>query len=213
MSTGASTSALALWASKESPLPAQHCKRVPTRPKRHTLLKPLNSPRLIFIAVVLASALSACQPASSGTTTTAPPQQGDATVTRVVDGDTIQVNFRGAEETVRLIGIDTPETVDPKRPVGCYGKEASDFTKSQLPKSTSVRLVLDAEPRDKYGRLLAYVYRAQDNVFINDQLARLGYANVLTIPPNVAHADEFVAAVREAREQQRGLWKSCPDPT
>jgi len=127
----------------------------------------------------------------------------------VVDGDTVEVKIDDKKEKVRLIGIDTPETVDPNRPVGCYGKEASDFTKSLLAKNTSVTLVIDVEPRDKYGRLLAYVYRTQDNLFVNAELARLGYANVLTIPPNVAHSDEFVRFVDDARTAKLGLWATC----
>lgn len=136
----------------------------------------------------------------------------DSVIQSVTDGDTITVVVQGKREKVRLIGVDTPETVDPRRPVGCYGKEASEFTKSQLPKGTEVRLVLDAEPRDRYGRLLAYVYRASDEVFINAELAKHGYAQPLTIPPNVAHADEFARLSAEARENNRGLWAKCNKP-
>jgi micrococcal nuclease len=138
---------------------------------------------------------------------------GNATVDRVVDGDTIRVVAGGGRsERVRLIGVDTPETKDPRRPVQCFGKEASAFTAKLLPHATRVRLVRDVEGRDRYGRLLAYVYRARDGLFVNLALAEGGYARTLTIPPNVAHVDEFVAAVRVARDERRGLWGRCADP-
>jgi micrococcal nuclease len=130
----------------------------------------------------------------------------DTTVTRVVDGDTIEV---AGGERVRLIGVDTPETKDPSRPVGCYGKEASRFTSSLLPAGSSVRLVGDVEQRDRYGRLLAYVYRRSDALFVNAELLRRGFAQLLTIPPNVAHTDQFVAIAGQAREGAQGLWGAC----
>lgn len=134
---------------------------------------------------------------------------GTAVVSKETDGDTIHVTINGEDETVRFIGIDTPETHGRNGLVECFGKEASEHTASLIPLGTEVRLVRDVEPRDRYGRLLAYVYRASDNLFVNLALARDGYADVLTYPPNVAHADEFVAAVREARNANRGLWQAC----
>ena len=135
-----------------------------------------------------------------------------ATVVRVVDGDTIVVRTGGTDERVRLIGIDTPESVDPRTPVECFGKEASEHAEGLLPEGTPVRLVRDAEARDRFGRLLAYVYRVDDGLFVNLALAEDGYADVATFPPNVAHADEFVAAVARAREAGRGLWSACGGP-
>ena len=134
---------------------------------------------------------------------------GAATVTRVVDGDTIRVRIQGAEERVRLIGIDTPETHGPGGLRECFGTEASGRLEALLPEGTVVRLVRDVEARDRYDRLLAYVYRASDGLFVNLAMAKEGYATTLTYPPNVAHADEFVAAVRTARQSQRGLWQRC----
>lgn len=131
----------------------------------------------------------------------------DVAVTRVIDGDTIVV---AGNEHVRLIGVDTPETKDPKRPVGCYGEEASRFTSSLLPPGTGVRLVGDVEERDKYGRLLAYVYRSSDGLFVNAELLRRGFAQLLTIPPNVAHTDELTAIAGQARAGAQGLWGACP---
>jgi len=134
------------------------------------------------------------------------PSGVDVAVSRVVDGDTIVV---AGGERVRLIGMDTPETVDPRRPAGCFGKEASRFTASLLPPGTAVRLVGDVEQRDRYGRLLAYVYRRSDGLFVNAELVRRGFAQVLTIPPNVAHTDELAALARQAREAAQGLWGAC----
>ena len=141
--------------------------------------------------------------------TVAGPGEGNAVVVRVVDGDTIKVRIGGRTDRVRLLGIDTPESVKPGTPVQCFAIEASDHTKQLLPTGTRVRLVLDLEPRDRYGRLLAYVYRASDGLFVNLALARDGYARTFTYPPNVAHADELVRAVQDARSADRGLWRTC----
>lgn len=145
--------------------------------------------------------------ASSTPKITAAP--GTATVTKSVDGDTIHVQIAARREKVRLIGIDTPETHGQGGLRECFGKEASAHTAKLIPVGTKVRLVRDAEARDRYGRLLAYVYRDRDNLFVNLALARDGYADVLTYPPNVAHAEEFVAAAADAREHNRGLWQKC----
>jgi micrococcal nuclease len=138
-----------------------------------------------------------------------PGTPGTVTVERVVDGDTVVVHTGSRQEKVRLVGIDTPETVDPRKAVQCFGKEASDRTKALLPKGTVVRLERDVEARDVYGRLLAYVYRASDGMFVNLDLAEEGYARPLTIPPNVAYAERFAAAATEAARNGRGLWRAC----
>jgi micrococcal nuclease len=138
-----------------------------------------------------------------------PSHDGQAVVSKEVDGDTVRVNINGTDESVRFIGIDTPETHGRNGLVECFGQKAADHTASLIPVGTAVRLVRDAEPRDRYGRLLAYVYRAKDDLFVNLALARDGYADVLTYPPNVAHTDEFVAAVADARDHNRGLWSAC----
>ena len=142
----------------------------------------------------------------------APTEPGLAEVVRVVDGDTIVVSIGGADERVRLIGIDTPESVDPRSPVDCFGPEASAATKALLPEGTGVRLVRDVEARDRYDRLLAYVYKVDDDTFVNLTLAEQGYADVATFPPNVAHTDELLAAVARARDAGLGLWGSCGPP-
>jgi micrococcal nuclease len=133
-------------------------------------------------------------------------------VERVVDGDTLVVRVSGRRERVRLIGMDTPESVKPNTPVQCFAVAASNRTKALLPAGTPVRLVGDVEERDRYKRLLAYVYRVRDNLFVNLTLVREGYAVPYTFPPNVAHTDEFVAAARDARDAGHGLWSACgPD--
>jgi micrococcal nuclease len=135
--------------------------------------------------------------------------QADAgRVLRVVDGDTIHVRVGGTREKVRYIGIDTPETRKPGTPVQCYGKAAS-ARNATLVAGERVRLETDAQARDRYGRLLAYVYRVRDGRFVNADLVRGGYAQPLTIPPNVRHAKRFTALAREARRGGRGLWRAC----
>lgn len=134
---------------------------------------------------------------------------GSATVVRVVDGDTVVVDLGGRSETVRLIGVDTPETKKPDTPVQCYGPEASAFTTALLPPGTPVRLERDVEPRDAYDRLLAYVYRADDELFVNLELVRSGHAVTLVFPPNTAHARRFADAATDAERDDRGLWGAC----
>ena len=131
-----------------------------------------------------------------------------ATVTRVVDGDTVHARVGGRDETVRYIGMDTPETVKPGVPVQCFGKAASAANR-RLVDGQRVRLRLDAEPRDRYGRLLAYVYRRRDGLFVNAALVRDGFATTLTIAPNISHARDLRALERRARARRRGLWGAC----
>ncbi len=146
-----------------------------------------------------------------------PGEEGDALeanaqVVRVVDGDTIVVEVDGAQERVRLIGINTPESVDRRRPVMCFGKEASSQLAELLHEGDGVRLERDVEPRDRYGRLLAYVHRSSDALFINLAMVEQGYAQQYTYPPNVAHTEVFRAAEREARAAGLGAWGGCDDP-
>lgn len=130
---------------------------------------------------------------------------GTVLVIEVVDGDTIVLE---GGETVRYIGIDTPETVDPRRSVQCFGKEASKANRAMV-EGKRVRLVADVEDRDKYGRMLRYVY-LPDGTFVNLELAVQGFAPAYTYPPNAAHTEEFRLAAREARREKRGLWAKCP---
>ena len=133
---------------------------------------------------------------------------GSARVERVVDGDTIVVRLDGRSERVRYIGVDTPESVKPGERVQCFGKAAAAENR-RLVEGRRVRLVEDAEARDRYGRLLAYVYRASDGLFVNAELVRRGYARPLTIPPNVAHEGEIARLASAARHAGRGLWSRC----
>ena len=133
---------------------------------------------------------------------------GRAQVLRVVDGDTIRVRLGGRTERVRYIGVDTPESVKPGTPVQCYAKRAA-AANAALVAGRSVRLVGDVEQRDRYGRLLAYVYREPDGAFVNARLVRDGYARTLTIAPNVAHAHQLAQLAQTARRSGRGLWRAC----
>ena len=130
----------------------------------------------------------------------------EAQVTRVIDGDTIEVRISGGEDEVRYIGIDTPETVKPGAPVQCFGPQAS-AENHRLVEGRTVRLVFDRERRDVYGRLLAYVY-AGDR-FVNAELVRRGYARTLTIAPNDSHAGLFHRLAAAAGRAGRGLWGRC----
>jgi len=124
-------------------------------------------------------------------------------VERIIDGDTFVAQVGGKEERIRLIGIDTPEL----HPLQPYAEEAKTKL-AELLGGGWVRLKLDVRERDKYGRILAYVYAPQGEgeIFVNYELVRQGYAKVMTIPPDVAYADEFVEAQRQARQEALGLW-------
>jgi micrococcal nuclease len=136
------------------------------------------------------------------------PGPGPATVTAVLDGDTIEVTWpaQPRTEVVRLLGVDTPETIHPSRPVQCFGPEASRFTRRRL-LGQAVQLRFDRERRDRYGRLLAYV-EVGDGRF-NDELLRGGYARLLVIPPNGAHARAMLDQELAARARGAGLWGAC----
>jgi micrococcal nuclease len=147
--------------------------------------------------------------ASSSPATSPPAPAGAGVVVRVVDGDTVQIKIGRQTTPVRLIGVNTPETVDPNRPPQCFGAEAKKRTRELLPPGTAVRLERDPEPRDKYGRLLAYVFTSS-GTFVNLVLAQEGFATTMAIAPNTSHQSEFAAAVARAREGRLGLWGACP---
>lgn len=134
------------------------------------------------------------------------PASAPAFVTRVVDGDTIEVRLDGRREDVRYIGVDTPETVKPDTPVQCFGRRASDFNHA-LVERRRVRLVFGTERRDVYGRLLAYVYLGDR--FVNASLVRRGLARTLTIPPNDRFAGRLKRLEMRAARAGRGLWGAC----
>ncbi|HET7481844.1 MAG TPA: thermonuclease family protein [Actinomycetota bacterium] len=182
-------------------------------------------PRVLVL--VLVATLVACSPKvellhqAPATFAEEPGGYEAAVVTNVVDGDTIDVEITdrvdgpgagqasvGGEYRVRLIGIDTPETVKPGTPVQCFGREASAATHALLD-DAEVRLVKDVEETDQYDRLLRYVYIGDE--MANARLVANGYAYAFTYPPDVRHADLFVSLQRDAREHGRGLWSrdSC----
>jgi micrococcal nuclease len=156
---------------------------------------------VVLVVAVLAARLAAQRdhPAPKGVA---------GTVTRVVDGDTVHVDLDGTDETVRYIGIDTPESVKPDTPVQCFAHQAA-AANARLVRGQDVRLRFDAERRDRYGRLLAYVFRADDGTFVNEQLVRDGAARPLRIAPNTRYAARFSALATAARQADRGLWKAC----
>ena len=162
--------------------------------------------RLLGFLVVLAVAVYT---ATAGDDSGGSPESGPASagrVVRVVDGDTIHVRVDGREETVRYIGVDTPESVKPGARVQCFGKAAAAENR-RLVEGRAVRLSYDAEARDRYGRLLAYVWRG--DLLVNAELIRLGYGKPLEIAPNLAHAAQLRRLASAARRERRGLWSRC----
>ena len=131
-------------------------------------------------------------------------------VVRVIDGDTVKIDDNGKATNVRLIGVDTPETVHPNKPVEAYGKEASNFTKNLL-LGESVYLRFDVDKTDKYGRLLAYLYRAPDGLFVNLEIVRQGYGHAYTQFP-FKHIELFRYYGNRARTAGKGLY-GTPQPS
>lgn len=131
-----------------------------------------------------------------------------AEIVRIVDGDTIVVSLGGKEEKVRLIGVNTPETVDPRKPVECFGKEAKEYMK-QLLSGKKIRLEADTtqQERDRYGRLLRYIF-LENGLLVNQVLIRDGYAYEYTYDLPYKYQSEFKKAETDARNAGRGLWNS-----
>ena len=130
-------------------------------------------------------------------------------VESIVDGDTIRVSFGSSSESVRLLGIDTPESVDPARPVQCFGVEATGRITELIPPGTELRLEIDREPRDQYGRLLAYVYRASDDLFVNSSLLIEGFAALSIYPPNDTYRAQLEQVAQTAHTANVGFWSAC----
>ena len=163
-------------------------------------LTPLS---IIFILTFLSSSLHA---------------QQTTTVVRVVDGDTLKVRYWGKEESIRLIGIDTPESRvnkkakrDAKRSgqdiktITAMGTRATEYVESLVKTGDLITIEFGVQQRDRYGRLLGYVYLSNGKM-LNEEIVKAGYANVMTIPPNVKYQDRFLRAYKKARERKRGLW-------
>ncbi len=149
-------------------------------------------------------------PGGADEPTLAPGGTATAELTRVVDGDTIAVELDGREERIRYIGVDTPETVKPDAPVECFGRDASALNARLLgDEGTELTLRFDRELRDRYDRLLAYVHRAEDGLFVNARLVAAGAARTLPIPPNTAYAAQLSRLQHDARTAGRGLWSAC----
>jgi micrococcal nuclease len=153
---------------------------------------------LVSVAVLVAGCAADPRPVG---------QPGRATVVKVIDGDTIVVELGHRRETVRLIGIDTPEVHHHDEPGECFGNEASARAGDLMEAGSTILLTRDVESRDRYGRLLAYV--SVDELMVNIELVKGGYARVMTIPPNDALSAPLARAEAEARSQARGLWASC----
>jgi micrococcal nuclease len=134
------------------------------------------------------------------------PDRVDALVVEVVDGDTARMRVGGREESVRYIGIDTPESAIPGEPPECFGKRAARFNRG-LVEGETVTLVLGAERRDHYGRLLAYVYA--ETAFVNAEIVRRGLARTLAIAPNTDFAERLARVQQAAANAGRGLWGAC----
>ena len=130
-------------------------------------------------------------------------------VSRVIDGDTVVVRIAGRSETIRLIGVNTPETHHPTKPVECFGPEASAHTALLLPEGTEVWVERDVESRDRYGRLLGYVHRSADDLFVNLDLVAGGWAVPYPFPPNTTFESRFAEAATAARASSLGLWGRC----
>ena len=157
--------------------------------------------RVVVVAILAAASLGGWRLGQAHRTATA-----EWTVVDVVDGDTVDVARGDTADTVRLLGIDTPETHHPRKPVECFGPEASAFTDSKL-RGQALQLEGDVEGRDRYGRRLAYV--VVDGERFNDELLRRGFARLLVIEPNHAHARTMLREELEAKRAGRGLWSEC----
>jgi micrococcal nuclease len=158
------------------------------------------------LRILIAVALSLLVSCSSGATTE---NEVLITVLKVVDGDTVDIDIKGNTERVRLIGVNTPETKHLTKPIECFGPEASAYLTQLLPKGTHVRIERDIEARDRYGRMLLYLYRESDNLFINLDLVSHGYGTPMSIEPNTFHRNDFVHAAALAETTNEGLWKAC----
>lgn len=135
-----------------------------------------------------------------------------AVVVDVVDGDTVELDIGGRRERVRLLGVDAPESVHPSVPEQCFGQEASTGLATLLPPGSAVRIERDHEARDRYQRLLLYLYRADDDLFVNRWLLDQGLADTSFYEPNTTRRVELTSARATAKRGRVGLWGSCDGP-
>jgi micrococcal nuclease len=174
--------------------------------------------RAVLLGLVLLAACARAETPTAPLETLSPTSSGvpavpglAATVRQVIDGDTIDISVDGQVDTVRLIGIDTPEKTGGLRAAECFGDEASAFAGQIMPEGSTVRLVRDTEARDQYDRLLAYVYR-DDGTFVNLALVDSGHAAAYPFEPNTTFAADFRVAEDRARRLHLGLWGACGGP-
>lgn len=161
----------------------------------------------------MALGLCACGPGGGpDPATDAGPVHDRALVGRVIDGDTVELTIGPVTERVRLLGIDAPESVSPRVPVQCFGPEASQALAQLLPVGTEVAISRDPEARDHYGRLLLYLHRADDGLFVNQWLVAEGLATAVSYDPNTTHQVALARAERAATTEGRGLWGTCDGP-
>jgi len=153
------------------------------------------------LLIGLASCSSSSQPPLS--------QTDLVKIVKVIDGDTVDIALAGRTERVRLIGVNTPETKHPTKPIECFGPEASAYLTQLLPKGTTLRIERDVEARDRYGRMLLYLYLGSNDLFINLDLVARGYGTPMSIEPNTFHRNDFVRAAAQAEAANVGLWKAC----
>lgn len=174
----------------------------------------MNLTRLVILLGIAAAAVAIviASRADDSTTATTPGIAETARVEWVIDGDTVDLIIDGEQERVRLIGIDAPESVSRDTPVQCFGEEAAAALKGLLPINSEVRIERDRESRDRFGRLLLYLFRANDNLFVNEWLVTNGYADTLFFEPNTAYRSSFTEHRNTARSAPIGLWESCEGP-
>jgi len=170
--------------------------------------------RALFLLIIL-SPLAAALPSNPVKSRSVE----EISVIKIVDGDTLTINYKGSRESIRLIGIDTPESIGGKKArrdarkshkdmseILSSGKAAAEYTKKTVSPGDVISVEFDVEKRDRYGRLLGYVF-LKDGRMLNEEIIKNGYASVLTIPPNVKYQQRFVEAYRYARKNNLGLWK------
>ena len=170
---------------------------------------------LAVAALSLLAAVYSADTAGGASVVTVPDHEhgeANAIVKRVVDGDTIVVDINGSRDRVRLLGIDTPESVAVNRPEQGFGRESAAYLTSLLPERTEVTLVRDIESRDHYDRLLAYVVRSSDQLFVNLDLLERGYAGVIVFEPNSFCRELLEDAENDAFQTGIGLWGVCGGP-
>ncbi len=164
--------------------------------------------RLVTVMAAAVTAAGCLDGSTDGTDL--PPGQG--VVVEVIDGDTVALDIGGQTERVRLLGIDAPESVHPSVPVQCFGPEASAELAALLPVSTPVRFERDHDLRDRFDRLLLYLYRLDDDLFVNQWLVANGLADTSFYEPNVTLAVVLTDARSTARASGAGLWSRCDGP-